>query len=168
MDVLSMAALLEHMARLLAAPLKAEKAHYSELYAIGRLFADLGFADEAIQVFENTLETKLDADTQFHLVENLACLHRRRGDYSAALELWESAASDGHVYAHVEIAKYYEHRSGKLDKALEYTRSAIEIITSQDAPRFERLHWQPLLEHRLNRLERKMARVAGEDQSNNI
>jgi hypothetical protein len=158
MDVLSMAALLEHMARLLAAPLEAVSIHHTELYAIGRLFADLGFADEAIQIFENTMSYSLDADTQFRLVENLACLHRRRGDYSAALELWQGAASDGHVYAHVEIAKYYEHRAGEVGEALRYTRTALEIISATDISRFERLHWQPLLEHRLSRLERKLAR----------
>lgn len=158
MDVLSMAALLDHMARLLAAPLEATTAHHSELYAIGRLFADLGFADEAIRVFESTLNYELDGDTQFRLMENLACLHRRRGDYSAALQLWEAAAQDGRVYAYVEIAKYYEHRAGELEQALQYTQTAIEIISTSDAPRFERLHWEPLLEHRLGRLKRKLAR----------
>lgn len=156
MDILSMASLLDLMARKLALPLDGEVEHHAELYAIGRLFADLGFSDEAIEVFENALEHVLPEDHQFQLVENLACLHRRRGDYDAALKLWEGAAKEGHVYAHVEIAKYYEHRAGDLAVAASYTRAAFELIRSPKAPRYERLHWQPLLEHRLARLERRL------------
>ena len=158
MDILSMAALLDLMARKLAAPLEGKDEHPAELYAIGRLFADLGFSEEAIEVFENTKGLELSADTQYRLVENLACLHRRRGDYKAALDLWESAVQDGHVYAHVEIAKYYEHRAKDFERAMSYTQAAIAIIESPSAPRYEHMHWAPLLEHRLARLERKLAR----------
>jgi hypothetical protein len=155
-DVLSMASLLERMALMLDAPLGGLAGHHAELYAIGRLFADLGFADEAIQVFRSTMEHDLPADAQYQLVENLACLHRRRGEYEQALELWETAASDGHVYAHVEIAKYYEHKVGEYGRALEYTQTALTLVKKKKTPRFERLHWEPLLEHRLQRLARRL------------
>ncbi len=157
MDVLSMAALLSHLAAKLAAPLE-EFEHHSELYAIGRLYADTGFAEEAIGVFQSTLSMELPADTRYRLVENLACLFRRRGDYEAALQLWEQAATDGHVYAHVEIAKYYEHRTGDYTVAIQYTQRAIKLVEKRKTPELERLHWQPLLTHRLARLERKAAR----------
>jgi hypothetical protein len=162
MDILSMAALLEVMAGKLAAPLEAGE--HIELYAIGRLFADLGFSEEAIQVFEGGLRGKLPADTQFRLVENLACLHRRAGDYEAALRLWEGAAREGHVYAHVEIAKYYEHQAGDYAEALSYTEAAFEIVQTENAQRFERIHWSPLLEHRKARLERRLARANGDNE----
>src|SRR3990170_3038215 len=159
MDVLSMASLLEHLAAKLAAPLEAV-GHHSELYAIGRLYADTGFAEEAIGVFQSTLSMELPANTRYRLVENLACLFRRRGDYEAALQLWEQAATDGHVYAHVEIAKYYEHRAGDFTVAIQYTQRAIQLVEKRNLPELERLHWQPLLAHRLSRLERKAARRA--------
>lgn len=155
-DVLSMASLLERMALMLEAPLEGPAEHHTELYAIGRLFADLGFADEAIEVFRSTMAQELPADAQFQLVENLACLHRRRGEYEQALELWEAAASDGHVYAHVEIAKYYEHKVGEYSRALQYTQTALTLVKKKQTPRFERLHWEPLLEHRLQRLARRL------------
>jgi len=159
MDILSMASLLELMAQKLAAPL-GNKEQPEELFAIGRLFADLGFSEEAIEVYEGTLGLKLKDDTKFRLVENLALLQRRRGDYESAVELWESAVQDGQIYAHVEIAKYYEHRSKEFDRALSYTQAAIDIVESSDTARYERIHWTPLLEHRLARLERKQARAA--------
>lgn len=160
MDVLSMASLLDHMAAKLASPHKAGVVHHSELYAIGRLYADLGFAEEAIAIFQSTLSLQLPKETQYQLVENLACLFRRRGDYESALQLWEQAAADGYVYAHVEIAKYYEHHAGDFSLALRYTRTAIEVIEKAKTPTFERVHWQPLLAHRLARLERKLATPA--------
>jgi hypothetical protein len=155
MDVISMAALLDHIAVKLASPLEAVE-HHIEKYAIGRLLADIGFAEEAIDVLRNTLEMELPAETEFQLVENLAVLFRRRGDYESALQLWEQAASDGHVYAHVEIAKYYEHRRGDLKQALQYTETAIKVL--KKSPAYERVHWQPLLEVRQARLERKLVK----------
>ncbi len=157
MDVLSLATLLEHVADKLEAPLEISEQH-SELYAIGRLYADTGFAEEAIDVFQNTLSMDLPEESKYRLVVNLALLFRRRGDYEAALQLWEQAASDGYVYAHVEIAKYYEHRAGDFAVAIQYTQRAIELVNSKATLEQEREHWQPLLDHRLERLERKRAR----------
>ena len=156
MDVLSMAALLDHIAVKLAAPLE-EVEHHQEMFAIGRLLADIGFAEEAIDVFRNTLDFDLPADTETKLVENLACLFRRRGDYESALRLWERAALDGQIYAHVEIAKYYEHRGGDLKQALGYTKTAVKKL--KKAPVYERVQWQPQLEIRQARLEKKLAKV---------
>lgn len=155
-DVLSMASLLERMALMLESPREGPAEHHAELYAIGRLYADLGFAEEAIQVFRDTMAHELPPETKYQLVENLACLHRRRGEYEQALELWEAAANDGHVYAHVEIAKYYEHKEGEYSRALEYTQTALKLVKQKQTPRYEKLHWQPLLEHRLQRLERRL------------
>lgn len=157
MDVLSLAALLEHLANKLAAPLAASDQH-SELHAIGRLYADTGFADEAIDVFQNTLQMDLPAESKRRLQENLATLFRRRGDYEAALQVWEEAANEGYVYAHVEIAKYYEHRSGDLHLALQYTQHALVLLSKPNQPRGEQDYWQPRLTHRQARLERKLAR----------
>jgi uncharacterized protein YprB with RNaseH-like and TPR domain len=160
MDVISMAALLDHISAKLVAPLNSGVEHHSEMYAIGRLLADIGFAEEAIEVFRSTLAMELPAEKEFQLVENLACLFRRRGDYESALQLWEQAAADGYVYAHVEIAKYHEHRSGNLVQALHYTQTAIQVLERKNTPAFERVHWQPLLTHRMTRLQRKLGSSA--------
>lgn len=157
MDVLSMASLLKHLAAKLADPKEAGVEHHSEKYAIGRLYADLGFAEEAIDMMQETLSMELPREARYRLVENLACMFRRRGDYEAALRLWEQAAADEHVYAFVEIAKYYEHRTGDYSVAIEYTQRAISLIGKRGTAAEERHHWQPLLMHRLSRLERKQA-----------
>jgi hypothetical protein len=155
MDVLSMASLLNYLAAKLATPFDAGPPHHAELYAIGRLYVDLGFAEDAIQIFRSTLSMDLPKDVHYRLVESLGYLFRRRGDYAAALLLWEEAAAEGQVYAHVEIAKYYEHRARDFSSAMQYTRTAIQVIAASGTP--DRVYWQPLLAHRLARLERKLA-----------
>lgn len=157
MDVLSLAALLEHLANKLAAPLEVSDQH-SELHAIGRLYADTGFAEEAIDVFQSTLQMDLPVESKRRLQESLATLFRRRGDYEAALQIWEQAAGEGYIYAHVEIAKYYEHRAGDLRLALQYTQHALVLISKPEQLQQEQTYWQPLLTHRQARLERKLAR----------
>jgi hypothetical protein len=43
---------------------------------------------------------------------------------------------------------------------LVYTMAAIEVIKKRNTPTFERAHWEPLLEYRRERLERKVSRRA--------
>jgi len=88
-------------------------------------------------------------------VQRLSILQRRRGDLSEAVRLWEQAATEGHIYAHVELAKHYEHRLRDHTAALEWTRKAIERAGELDIPRYEYNHWMGELEHRRKRLEGK-------------
>jgi len=47
-----------------------------------------------------------------------AALYRRAGEWDQALVLWELLAQDGNVVALEALAKYHEHRSGDLSRAL--------------------------------------------------
>jgi hypothetical protein len=156
MDILSMVTLLDLMARKLESPIEEGEQHHAELFAIGRLFADLGFSEDAIFVYQQTIDQKPAKKIRGPLLQNLAWLHRRKGDFESALELWESAAKDGQVYAFVEIAKYFEHQKGDFSEAFTYSERALKIVKSERTARYDRLHWQPLLEYRQNRLKRKM------------
>jgi hypothetical protein len=69
--------------------------------------------------------------------------------------LWESAAANGHIYAHIEMAKYYEHKCRDVKTALKWTRSAQEHVEHADLPVYMRKHWLEEIAHRLARLERK-------------
>jgi hypothetical protein len=69
--------------------------------------------------------------------------------------LWEAAAANGHIYAHIEIAKYYEHKCRDIKSALKWTRSALEHVQEADLPSYVRKHWLEEIAHRLERLERK-------------
>lgn len=155
MDVVAMAALLSHVNEVMQNPYDGRVEHGLDFIALGKLFEDLGRGEEAARLFERGLELDL-AESDFSLaVKRLSILQKRRGDYAEALRLWESAAANGHIYAHIELAKYYEHKCRDVKTALYWTRSALEHVQHADLPAYIRKHWLQEIAHRLGRLERK-------------
>ncbi|GEM_PF-5872321 len=117
-----------------------------KLRALGvRPAADLAPAPAKPAVSSASIDTVVDG----HFVLT------RRGDLETAVRLWEQAAGQGHVYAHVELAKYYEHHLRDFAVALEWTRKAVERVGVLDIPRCEYNHWMQELEHRRERLQSK-------------
>jgi anti-anti-sigma factor len=88
-------------------------------------------------------------------VKRLAILQKKRGDVDQALRLWEQAAEKGHIYAHIELAKYYEHKKRDPKTSLQWARSARKEVEHADLPPYIRKHWLDEIDHRLARLERK-------------
>lgn len=73
-----------------------------------------------------------------------------------ALGLWEAASQKGHVYAHIELAKYYEHKLRDVKTSIKWAKSARREIEKADLPAYIRKHWLSEIDHRLVRLERKL------------
>jgi len=155
MDVVALAALLNHVSHMLADPLHESIEHGLDRIALAKLFEDLGKWDEAARLYERGLEQKLPEADFWQAVQRLSILQRRRGNLEPAVELWEKAAADGHFYAHVELAKYYEHRLRDHASAMDWTLKAIERVGELEIPRYEYNHWMGELEHRRKRLEVK-------------
>jgi hypothetical protein len=170
-DVVSMVALFNHMAGLLADPSQAAIEHGVDLISLARLYEDLGDSDRAIELYLQGLgyEDAPDSpvDPQFRLthsvfmdaLERLARLHKRRQDFTTAISLWEKAARFNSFPAYLELAKYYEHRQGDYQLALDWCRSALEWINRSDSSHFERQQWLEDLEKRIDRLQRKLAKT---------
>ena len=151
MDVVAMAALLSHVAQLLADPVEFAAEHGLDMVSIGKLFEDLGRLDDAARIYARGLELDLPEESFRQTTRRLAVVHRRRGEMSAALALWRDAAGNRQIYAYVELAKYYEHKARDYTEAAQWTRAALAIVneSSPDARR----EWLAALEHRLARLE---------------
>ncbi|MHB8778580.1 MAG: ribonuclease H-like domain-containing protein [Anaerolineales bacterium] len=155
MDVVAMAALLGHVSELLADPYNGSVQHGLDFVALGKLFEDLGHWDEAARLFERGLEFGL-AEADFGVaVKRLSILQKKRGDMDHALGLWEAASQKGHVYAHIELAKYYEHKLRDVKTSIKWAKSARREIEKADLPAYIRKHWLSEIDHRLVRLERK-------------
>ena len=155
MDVVAMAALLSHVNEVMENPYGGQVEHGLDFVALGKLFEDLGRWEEAARLFERGLELNL-TESDFGLaVKRLSALQKRRGDFNEALRLWEAAAANGHIYAHIEMAKYYEHKCRDVKSALQWTRSALEHVEHADLPAYMRKHWLEEIRHRLARLQRK-------------
>ncbi len=160
MDVVSLAALLKHVAGLLTDPLQQVGLDPIDQASLARLFEDLEDEELAIQLYESSLQQRLGGarDEQYwDTLQRLSFLYKHRQEYVQAILLWEEAAQNGKLYAYVELAKVYEHTLGDLIQALDWTRRAIRYIEKSSFPTYERSFWQPELEHRLERLNRKIA-----------
>jgi TPR repeat protein len=83
-------------------------------------------------------------------------LHKRRGDDLHALPLWEQAAGEGQIEAFIELAKYYEHRAQDLAAANYWAQAALQIVNAPGFPAQQRKYWQEELDHRLERLSKKL------------
>jgi uncharacterized protein YprB with RNaseH-like and TPR domain len=155
MDVVAMAALLTHVNEMIQNPYAGCVEHGLDFVALGKLFEDLGRWEEAARLFERGLEFDL-TESDFGLaVKRLSTLQKRRGDFNEAVRLWEEAAQNGHIYAHIEMAKYYEHKCRDAQTARQWTLSALDHVQQADLPGYMRKHWLEEITHRLDRLERK-------------
>jgi uncharacterized protein YprB with RNaseH-like and TPR domain len=155
MDVVAMAALLSRVSDMLANPYDGRVEHGLDFIALGKLFEDLGHWDEAARLYERGLESEI-TETDFEAaVKRLSILQKRRGDLDQAVLWWERAAKEGHVYAHIELAKYHEHKRRDLKSSIKWTRSARKQVEHADLPGYVRKHWLVEIDHRLARLERK-------------
>ncbi|NOH00922.1 MAG: tetratricopeptide repeat protein [Chloroflexi bacterium] len=124
MDVVAMAALLGHVSELLADPYNGRVEHGLDFIALGKLYEDLGHWDEAARLFERGLEIGLEEADFGVAVKRLSSLQKKRGDLDQAVRLWEEAAGKGHIYAHIELAKYYEHKLRDVKASIRWARSA--------------------------------------------
>jgi uncharacterized protein len=154
MDVVAMAALLGHISDMFADPYKRIE-HGLDFIALGKLYEDLNHWDEAARLFERGLEHGLDESDFGVAVKRLSILQKKRGDIEQALRLWEKAAQQGHIYAHIELAKHYEHKERDVKTATQWTNSARKEVERADLPAYIRKHWLEEIDHRLARLERK-------------
>jgi uncharacterized protein YprB with RNaseH-like and TPR domain len=158
MDVVAMAALLSHVNAILEDPFSEMVEHGLDVVALGKFYENLGEWDMAARLFERGLEMQLPESDFWLVVQRLSQLQKRRGDLETAIGLWERAAGRGHVYAHVELAKYHEHHNRDYAEAMKWTRAALEIVGTLDVPRYIYKHWTDELTHRLERLEGKVQR----------
>jgi uncharacterized protein YprB with RNaseH-like and TPR domain len=160
MDVVALAGLLNLTTKMLSDPHGAELEHGLDVIALAKLFENLSRWDDAALLYERGLKTLLPEADFGRAIQRLSALQRRRGDLKTAVLLWEQAAAEGHIFAHVELAKYYEHTRKDPAIALEWTRRAVKHAASANLPAYIRKHWLDELEYRLNRLQAKVEKSA--------
>jgi TPR repeat protein len=154
-DVLSMAALLQHVAGMLDDPLGATNREPLDLLGIGRLYESLDHVDTAIELYQRALRGDLPQDLANRTRQQLSTIHKRRENWPAALALWQEAAADGDVHACVELAKYWEHCRHDFAEAQRWTLLALSHATAPGTSHAARLRWTQELEHRQSRLHRR-------------
>lgn len=156
MDVVSLAALLNHTSAMLEDPFIQPVYEYIDLAAVGRLLEDLGHLERAAEIYETCLKVELPDEVYNDTLLRLSLLHKRNNNYLAAVPLWEQAAARRRINAYEELAKYYEHHAGDLEMALHWTQQVLKYLDETDMPGLEKMQWKSEFRHRLERLKRKL------------
>jgi len=168
MDIVALAALFSHAAALLHDPFNERIQHGLDVIALAKLYESLGYQDTAARLYERGLEMHLDEPDFWEAVRRLSVLQRRRGDLEQAVRWWEQAAAQGHIYAHVELAKFYEHHLRDIPSAIIWAEAALEQAVSDKLPAYASAHWQGELHHRLERLAKKSPKKLIEPQEKRL
>lgn len=155
-DILSLAALFQHTAKLLDCPLELDIPEGLDLVSLARLFEDLGDINTAVSLYERGITQGLPEEFFWRTVERFAAMQKRNGEWASACALWEKAAGHGDVASQVELAKFHEHQSGNLQVALQWTHKALEQVTMPGTSRVVRYQWEAELQRRQNRLTKKL------------
>ena len=157
-DILSLAGLFSHMAFLLHKPHSEEISHAEDTASLARFFESSGDTAQAKALYQQALQEKLPDTLYWEVLNRYSFLLKRSGDWSGAIAIWEKAAQAQHQYAFEELAKYYEHHAKDLPAAHEWASRAITALEGQYLPAYEYHLWKSRLAHRLDRLNRKLAR----------
>lgn len=158
MDILTLATLLNHVSAILDDPYGGLVEHGIDLIAIGKVFEDMREFDAAAECFARGLEYDIPRKVRGQAIQRWSFLEKRRNNIDKSIQLWQNAVEYEEIYAHVELAKAFEHRLRDYSQAIFWTEQAITIIKSPSFPNLERSIWESKLEHRLDRLRRKFDR----------
>jgi len=130
-----------------------------DLLAVIRTLTDLQFYGDAERIGRTALCTPAE-EGWTSLARHRAGLHKRRGGYTEAAEIWKEwieQAPDFSFEPYEELAKYHEHRAGDIAAALDILARAegrLEIARALHDHYVYR-EWEASLRHRKERLLRK-------------
>lgn len=152
-DLVSLYALFLHTSGMLSDPHQATM-HAQDLLAVAGIYDELQ-KQEAAALYEKSLQSGLPVSLEVKAMHALAALHRRAGDKTKAIDLWEKAAQRQDIDACVALAKYHEHEIQDTATALHWTRQAIGFLADCKYDEATRNRIGAELEHRAARLQHK-------------
>jgi uncharacterized protein len=151
MDIVSMASLLKHLTDLIEVSELGCHDH-GDLLRLACLVHERGDLEKAGRMLR-TLISSHHADVAVSARQTLSLTYKKAHRWEEAAQLWQHlVASDRHNYfAVIELAKFYEHRTGECEKALHLVRECIEGNGHLDDDQ------RRSSEYRLKRLLRKVS-----------
>lgn len=159
LDILSMLSLLSKIYSLVENPL-AESDGDKELLGIGRILEDTERFQGMLECY-NACSRSNNGLVKGMAAKRLANAYKRNLDYESAVRQWESMIEDKDtlsLYPLIELAKFYEHRTKEIGKALELVDRAMALAMSSGLQ--NRLHFMEIRK-RYDRLKRKAGKNNG-------
>lgn len=130
-----------------------------EMLGVARMYEDAGMPDESVQAYHHALQGALRSEHEVDAMRRLSLLLKRSGRRDEASEIWRLMLDDdgnAPLFPYVELAKYYEWHAGNPAEAAQITERALRLA-SRWRWRSDRHRVTEELEHRLNRLQRKLS-----------
>jgi uncharacterized protein len=151
-----------YIAALIKDPLNEPSCYALDMAAIARLYEEMGHIEQSAELYERSLASgDLPKDFFFKTIERYAILRRRQGEWSKAVQLWQTAAEHGQPLACIELAKYYEHRERNYSEALRWARTALENLERSHMFTYSRSSIESEMERRIGRLTQRVYRNIG-------
>ncbi len=122
-DILSMPVLLHLISDELEVPHSRQTHTEFDLFAVGRLYEEMGETQTAIDIYETMLSTDNTA-----VLKQLSFLFKKEQQLEKALKLWEEAAEKGELFAIRELAIFAEHTGKNAGEALKWVEKALYYL----------------------------------------
>jgi len=159
-DVLSLVTLVSSLDLMTAKPV-AEIKSDSLCWAIARLYIKDRQWHQAVDYLQRTISLAQSRASRCLAFTQLALIYRRLCQWEQAKAIWLMLVHEnGDIQACEELAKYYEHVCKDFGKARQYAKRGLALALARDPSRIA------AFEHRLKRLDRKLAR--SEQESANV
>jgi len=132
----------------------------TDYFSLGDIYNRQRDEEQAIKYFEKAMKEELPSDVRRKIMRKLSNVYKRNKDYIGAIEIWEEMRRESSmdIFPYMELAKYYEHKAKDIQKALEYTRDAIEILERKRRSGMLASYYKEInqVTHRQKRLQKKL------------
>ncbi|MCO6453178.1 MAG: ribonuclease H-like domain-containing protein [Caldilineales bacterium] len=138
--------------------------HPQDRVALARSLAAQGDLAGAESAYRQALDAQLNESIRIEAMMGLAQVLKRQKRRHLAVEFWETLApmlDSQNIGPQIELAKYHEWESGDLARAAAWTQSALVRVQAW-RPGYYRNQMMAELEHRMQRIQGKLAGKAGE------
>ncbi len=138
-DIVSMATLLSHLSEVVSGN-GIDKAHPGDILAAAKLHNDQG-NHELMRAMIKSIAGIDDLSYAKEAKKMLSLMHKKSEQWQEAVCLWEDIVSSDScdIFALIELAKFCEHRSHDIGRALDLVEQALryELLTEDEKASFE-------------------------------
>ena len=154
MDIVSLAILFNYTNQILLNPLSFQ-VDSIDLASIARIFENNKYIEQAIEIYKAAINQGLPIEIYIQAVLRYANIYKQEKNWEKAVVLWEKASEAGSPEASIELAKYFEHQTRDLHRAIYWTEQSINQNRLKNGNSWVFRQLENDLNRRLNRLTKK-------------